>query len=153
MLGNYTQLPWALLLQYIIFGETMDFLSCIGALIIMGSTIWVVLTKQKEKAAKGVVASDTDVERNAGLVGLSKWPGLRDIVNALTFASLRPRNTNARRPNSRLTCCPTHRSSQFPRQKLWETTLTAATVAIRSGSIRTKASMSSRPFYPSRESI
>lgn len=49
MLGNYTQLFWALLLQYIFFGETIDLLSSIGAAIIMASTIWVVLTKGNEK--------------------------------------------------------------------------------------------------------
>jgi hypothetical protein len=48
LLGNYTQLPWALLLQYFIFGEVMDLLSTLGAVIIMGSTCWVVLTRQKE---------------------------------------------------------------------------------------------------------
>lgn len=49
LLGNYTQLPWALLLQYFIFGEVMDLLSTLGAVIIMGSTCWVVLTRQKDK--------------------------------------------------------------------------------------------------------
>lgn len=51
MLGNYTQLFWALMLQYIFFGETMDLLSTIGAAIIMASTIWVVMSKEKEKEA------------------------------------------------------------------------------------------------------
>lgn len=49
LLGNYTQLPWALMLQYFIFGEVMDLLSTLGAIIIMGSTCWVVLTRQKDK--------------------------------------------------------------------------------------------------------
>lgn len=40
------QLPWALALQYLIFHEGMDLLSTLGASIIMGSTIWVVSTKQ-----------------------------------------------------------------------------------------------------------
>lgn len=47
LLGSYTILPWALLLQFLIFGEVMDLLSTLGAVVIMGSTCWVVLTKQK----------------------------------------------------------------------------------------------------------
>lgn len=53
MLGNYTQLFWALMLQYVFFGETMDLLSTIGAAIIMASTIWVVLSKEKEQESIG----------------------------------------------------------------------------------------------------
>lgn len=49
LLGNYTQLPWALMLQYFIFDEVMDLLSTLGAIIIMGSTCWVVLTRQKDQ--------------------------------------------------------------------------------------------------------
>ena len=63
MLGNYTQLFWALLLQYIFFGETMDLLSTIGAAIIMASTIWVVLSREKEKEASSVKAPVEEVEQ------------------------------------------------------------------------------------------
>ena len=64
MLGSYMQLPWALLLQYFVFHETMDLLSTLGACIIMGSTIWVVVTKEKEKA---VVEESIESSRNVSL--------------------------------------------------------------------------------------
>lgn len=60
MLGNYTQLPWALLLQYLIFGEVMDLLSTCGAAIIMGSTLWVVLSKNKHKTPEEPSAAAKD---------------------------------------------------------------------------------------------
>jgi hypothetical protein len=67
LLGNYTQLPWALLLQYLIFGEVMDFLSTMGAIIIMGSTCWVVLTRAKEPAeAKTHKARALSLSSSAG---------------------------------------------------------------------------------------
>lgn len=62
LLGTYTQLPWALLLQYLIFGEVMGLLSTCGAAIIMGSTLWVVMSKDQyvglEESSSSTGASD-----------------------------------------------------------------------------------------------
>ena len=49
MLGSYTQLFWALILQYWFFGETMNLLSATGATAIMSSTLWVIWTKETEQ--------------------------------------------------------------------------------------------------------
>lgn len=49
MLGSYTQLFWALILQYWFFGETMNFLSAMGATAIMSSTLWVIWAKETEQ--------------------------------------------------------------------------------------------------------
>lgn len=65
LLGTYTGLPFALILQYLIFGEFMDVLSTCGAAIIMGSTCWIVLSKQKGKTEKHVKERQLSFSSNA----------------------------------------------------------------------------------------